>query len=634
MERLSFFPSPYPDECLYSIFARYYVRSGISSSKEAARKLFGSESSILASTVYLPHRLERMDYWISPLCGLTSKDMICDHTSYPYQSIAYMNDLYKEMEMIILNGVPKTGMRNVERRMIAKNTYHGIRQYMRYCPECAREDVLKYGETYWHRLPQLPGVEYCPEHGCRIIDSEAPFEEFRARIYPASYMIRPDKLIEGITDQKRKSQYMRIAEDTQWLLEHGREFGGQQKVSQKYRKCLKQQGYANFYGICDREAVKRDFLSFFGVKLIEELFYFAVEPLHWLHYLKESIGFNFKPIHHVLLMEFFAGSAEQFLKLEPKPEIPYGSDSGLCINMLCKQYLKLSAKRIQLRTMGDEIWAWFECPHCGFRYRRSNPEQSWEDYMTHPCITDRGFLYREKLEKYLKETELSMKAIANKLGVSPASVAHYARNHGINRNQRYKSSYYFRDLENNEDRSTYYRRRIIEELKKTPIMSCKDLKERVPGAYEWFIRKEPEWINGKLVHEFDKPRWTEWGASTLAELKAAYKKYRERGDPRKRITIGLIARTAGVNRDLIDSRLPYLPEMQKFFDEVCETQEEWIRRRYTEIASEKKAAGGKEFTYNDVKRKVNLKRGSYDRNKAYIDGLIEELNNTLFKDED
>lgn len=88
---------------------------------------------------------------------------------------------------------------------------------------------------------------------------------------------------------------------------------------------------------------------------------------------------------------------------------------------------------------------------------------------------------------------------------------------------------------------------------------------------------------------------------------------------------------AGLNRDDIYGRLPYLPEMQSFFDEVCETQEEWIRRRYTEVALEKKKAGGKEFTYNDVKRKVQIRRESYKRNKELIENLIAELNDTIFK---
>ena len=101
MERLPFFPAPYPDECLYSIFARYYVRSGISSPKEACTKFFCSDRSLLASTVLLPRRLERMDYWVDPACGLTGRELICCHTSYPYQSVAYTDDIYVGMEKLI-----------------------------------------------------------------------------------------------------------------------------------------------------------------------------------------------------------------------------------------------------------------------------------------------------------------------------------------------------------------------------------------------------------------------------------------------------------------------------------------------------------------------------------------------------
>lgn len=630
MKRLSFFPSPYPDECLYSIFARYYVRSGISSPKEACQKFFGRERSLLASTVILPRALERFGYWVDSACGFTCKELICRHTSYPYQSIAYTDDLYREMERIIQNGVPVSGMYPLERRMIAKSGSPNLGQYLRYCPKCVQEDFHKYGETYWHRLPQLPGVQYCPEHGCRIQDSEAPIEELRVRVYPASYVLRHGDGPSVDLKRQFKEKYLRIAQDSQWLLEHGRELGGHPKISRKYRLFLQNRGYTNFCGICNRDAVRRDFRSYFGDELLKDLFYYAEDPLYWLRYLQESIGFILKPFHHVLLMEFFAGSAEAFLKAEPKTEIPYALESGPCINKLCGHYLQNTAKRIQLRTMGDEIWAWFECPECGLCYRRSDLKQPFDEYLRNPCITDRGFLYREKLYQYLTETRLSKSSIAQRLGVSLNSVTKYVRDHEIDMSNRYKASYYFREPGNEEDRDAYYRRRVQEELEATPVMSCKDLKERVPGAYEWLIRKDPEWIHARLIHEFDKPRWDDWGKTALVELKAAYQKIQEKGDPRRRINICWLSRVAGINRDDIYGRLSYLPEMQKFFDEVCESQETWIRRRYTEIALEKKAAGGKEFTYDDVKRKVQIRRDSYDRNRTLIESLIRELNMTLF----
>ena len=61
MKRLSFFPTPYPDECFYSIFCRYYVRSGIISSEAATRKFFRSDRSLLVSTVYFPRKFELLD---------------------------------------------------------------------------------------------------------------------------------------------------------------------------------------------------------------------------------------------------------------------------------------------------------------------------------------------------------------------------------------------------------------------------------------------------------------------------------------------------------------------------------------------------------------------------------------------
>ncbi len=216
------------------------------------------------------------------------------------------------------------------------------------------------------------------------------------------------------------------------------------------------------------------------------------------------------------------------------------------------------------------------------------------------------------------------------LGVGASTIGQYAKKSGIDVKKRRKASYYSRDADNNEDKTAYYRRRVQEELQKTPVMSCKDLKERIPGAYEWLICKEPEWIHARLTHEFDKPKWNEWGEATLVELKAAYTEIQSSGDKRKRMNISWLARVAGINRDDIYGRLRYLPEMQKFFEEVCETQEEWIQRRYTEIAYEKKKAGGKEFTYGDVKRKVQIRRGSYERNQRLIENLIIELNNALF----
>ena len=208
------------------------------------------------------------------------------------------------------------------------------------------------------------------------------------------------------------------------------------------------------------------------------------------------------------------------------------------------------------------------------RYRQSDPEQNFEEYLKKPCISDRGFIFEQRLKEYLSDPKLLLNAVADLLGVGASTVGQYAKKNGIDVKKRRKASYYSRDADNNEDKTAYYHRRVQEELQKTPVMSCKDLKERIPGAYEWLICKEPEWIHARLIHEFDKPKRDEWGEAALVELKVAYAEIQSSGDKRKRMNISWLARVAEINRDDIYGRLRYLPEMQEFFDEVCETQEE------------------------------------------------------------
>ena len=55
---LGFFPTPYPDELLYSLIARYHLRSGSISPKITLSELFGSTSTI--ATIDLPANLNNL----------------------------------------------------------------------------------------------------------------------------------------------------------------------------------------------------------------------------------------------------------------------------------------------------------------------------------------------------------------------------------------------------------------------------------------------------------------------------------------------------------------------------------------------------------------------------------------------
>lgn len=45
---------------------------------------------------------------------------------------------------------------------------------LKYCPECANEDMKCHGVSYWHRIHQVPGVEACPSHKVWLVHQELP----------------------------------------------------------------------------------------------------------------------------------------------------------------------------------------------------------------------------------------------------------------------------------------------------------------------------------------------------------------------------------------------------------------------------------------------------------------------------
>ena len=159
---LGFFPHPYPDELLYSVFARYYVRSGYSNYVFAAEDLFQNR--------YVRPSFE----YISPLNGevityLKKKtdiqQILLNHTMFPYHCrFLPMERKNKAMQELINMGSNFRNLILFPRRTETPS--------MRYCPLCAADERKNYGETYWHRLHQIYELPVCPVHKCFLVNTD------------------------------------------------------------------------------------------------------------------------------------------------------------------------------------------------------------------------------------------------------------------------------------------------------------------------------------------------------------------------------------------------------------------------------------------------------------------------------
>lgn len=160
---INYFPTLYPDELVYSLLSRCYIQSGYLTYTFAAQDFFvkpNTKPNIEFINKYTPELLDLLTKNIS------METIVDKHTMFPYYSIFLSQERKVKAFNLLLNmDDDYYKYINIPKRKT------GTIRYLRYCPECASRDRKLYGETYWHRVHQLIGVDICPYHYCKLINS-------------------------------------------------------------------------------------------------------------------------------------------------------------------------------------------------------------------------------------------------------------------------------------------------------------------------------------------------------------------------------------------------------------------------------------------------------------------------------
>lgn len=182
---IAYFPEIYPDELLYSQLARYFAHSGYMAYVCAAEDLFKSctvRPDIEFLNAYTEDALERVTGEI-PM-----EAVIMRHTMFPYYGRFLPIERRTQAFHALLNR--QNNYRDFLYMPTRKN--HRPRK-LRYCPVCAEEDRKRYGETYWHRLHQMIGVNICGKHHCQLIETDVQITSGKSpALIPAEAVAAPE----------------------------------------------------------------------------------------------------------------------------------------------------------------------------------------------------------------------------------------------------------------------------------------------------------------------------------------------------------------------------------------------------------------------------------------------------------
>lgn len=160
---IAYFPKIYPDELIYSLFARYYQNCGYPNYIFCAEDLFVNKR--VRPDIEFINELQ--PEVLRLLCqNMPIERLIEKHSMFPY----YARFLPKERKIKGFEAL--CNMSGDYNNLLAiPKQKNGEQRYLRYCPMCEKEDRFAYGETYWHRSHQMMGVNFCPKHGCKLINS-------------------------------------------------------------------------------------------------------------------------------------------------------------------------------------------------------------------------------------------------------------------------------------------------------------------------------------------------------------------------------------------------------------------------------------------------------------------------------
>ncbi|MBD1847743.1 TniQ family protein [Cyanobacteria bacterium FACHB-63] len=586
------FPDPYPDELLYSVCARFQDRVQYPNRKNTMRELFGNEAAI--ATVGLPSNLNNLISMLPPGSPYTVERLINNHTLYPFYApflaLKQARQLWADME-------GARGPAIYMRSGMMASTVHSW-EWLRFCPVCAQRDKEQFGEYYWHRLHQLPGVVVCSEHKVLILNSWIRIQnpQTRHEFVSAERGIQSSKSRSYRPLNSHQTFLLKISQDASWLLRQQLPTSGLDVLVKRYRELLAEQDLATYSGRVRVSELLGKFCECYPPELLDQLqCQIDLESQHnWLFRLVRAPKGSQHPLRHLLLMHFLGYTAESFFRL-PKQFKPFGKGPWFCLNKAAAHFRKpvvTECEVVYSKEHGKPIGT-FLCS-CGFIYVRTGPDEAEEDSLRITKIRAFGPIWEGVLKSLWDNPSLSLREIARQLGVDAATVKLHAAameldfprqgKRQTNRMSRKLACFSEEKLSASATLLEQYRQEWLTAKQRYPESGRTALRKKFQRVYVWLHRHDREWLETHLPPLMTKtppPVRVDWERrdAELADAarQAASHLHSKSGKP-IRITIAAIGRELG-QLALIQRHLDKLPITAQVLASLVETRETFALRR-------------------------------------------------------
>ena len=285
---------PYPDELAYSVIARSLKRWHYAHNHRLLCTLFQSEPPIIDLTA--PSHLSR----VAKAYGFASaRTFAARHTLLPY----YLAFVPERQRASTLKALFAEEHKATSHLLLIRSPAGLEPPFLRCCNDCVRFDLLRYGETYWHRSHQLPAVSKCLRHLCGLRWSSIPYRPKS----PTDYWAATESgLLRSQTSRYFCPIRGALADDVNRqsleLLSAGFGHRNVHMSCDGYREALNQTGYVAVTGRIDARLLGERIAEFVGPKAATARS-LGIERW-WLQAARRSSRHRLTPVQHLLMQAF------------------------------------------------------------------------------------------------------------------------------------------------------------------------------------------------------------------------------------------------------------------------------------------------------------------------------------------
>ncbi|HEX3557918.1 MAG TPA: TnsD family Tn7-like transposition protein [Pyrinomonadaceae bacterium] len=461
------------------------------------------------------------------------------------------------------------------------------------------EDKKLVGEVYWHRLHQLPGVLVCPSHNVFLEDSHARRDSARdilrfapaedaARILP----VRPLDLSEG-----RHQILLRLARDAFWLLKQLGQGSDLHKLYNRYLRLLINRGLATYTGSLHVEKLLDEFERYYPTALLNLLRceFTGADQLktNWLLRLARPPRHAYHPLYHLLLIQFLDCTPEEFFRLPTELNF-FGDGPWPCLNPAAEHFREpvIPEYKLSSRVRDGRPTANFSCG-CGFAYARSGPDTSPKDKFRVGRMISFGPAWEAELERFWKDSSLSLSEVGRRLGVDTLTVRRHAARLNLPASRPAGKSKPLKRaarLKDTNGLTAHVGKRRACQVKwafamwQAPKTTLKALRRKLPREYAWLLQNDGEWLKAhspcsqRSARSTSGVDWRKRDAEYAVAVRAAAANLMNKLGRPIQVTKTAIGKALGTIT-LLRQQLSKMPLTAQVLVRVVETREQYAIRR-------------------------------------------------------